>query len=116
MRDRSERSRGGSGQSPPLTRRAVLRAGTLGAAAVGAAGMMPGLVGSLAGAAPEASGLAAEATEAAPEASGLTAEVSGPIVAHITDASAGELSLYIGENQIAYRDPALVARLLRAGR
>lgn len=101
------------GPAVPLTRRAMLKAGTVGAAAVGMAGAFPGVLSGLAASGPELSGAGA----AAPEAEGLaTAELSAPIVAHITDASAGELSVYVGEREIVYRDPELVRRLIRAGR
>jgi hypothetical protein len=96
-----------------MTRRAVLRAGTIGAAAVGAAGAFPGLLGELSSAGPEVSGGASEATVAASEAEAAAA-LDGPIVAHIKDAATGEMSLYVGEREVAYRDPALVHRLIHA--
>lgn len=66
--------------------------------------------------APGATSLLGEAQSAAPEVTGATKDTSGvdgPVVAHITDA-AGDISLYAGEREIAYRDPALVQHLLRA--
>jgi hypothetical protein len=36
------------------------------------------------------------------------------LVAHISDFSTGEISLLVGTQEIIYRDPELVARLLRA--
>jgi hypothetical protein len=98
-----------------MTRRAVLRAGTIGAAAVGAASAFPGLLGELSTAGPEVSGGASEATAAASEAEAAAA-LDGPIVAHIKDAATGEMSLYVGEREVAYRDPALVHRLIRVSR
>ena len=112
-RRRSNRHAESGGPASAVTRRAVLKAGTVGAAAVGMVGAFPGVLSGLAASGPELSGAAADA----PEAEGLAAtELSAPIVAHITDASAGELSVYVGEREITYRDPQLVQRLIRAGR
>jgi len=97
-----------------MSRRAMLRTGTLGAPAVGAERAFPGILGGLASAGPEASGVAANLTDEAPEAEATAAELSSPIVAHITDATSGQLSLYVGEREITYRDAQLVQRLLRA--
>ncbi len=96
----------------PFSRRTFLRTGTLGAAVVGALGAVPGLSGLLGGAAAEAPTM----SEAAQGAEELAPEISGPIVAHVTDASAGEVSLYFAERQVSYRDPILVQHLLRAAR
>jgi len=98
-----------------MTRRAVLRAGTIGAAAVGAASAFPSFLGELSAAGPEVSGGASEATAAASEAEAAAA-LDGPIVAHIKDAATGEISLYVGEREVAYRDSALVNHLIRATR
>ncbi len=38
----------------------------------------------------------------------------GPLVAHISDLATGEISLLSGTQEIIFRDPELVARLLRA--
>lgn len=37
-----------------------------------------------------------------------------PVVAHVRDAATGEVALMVGTREIVYRDPALVARLLKA--
>jgi hypothetical protein len=37
-------------------------------------------------------------------------------VAHVTDAATGDLSIYVGEREVAFRDPVLVEHLLRAAR
>ncbi len=96
----------------PLSRRSFLRNGTLGAATLGVIASVPGL-----------SGLAGWASSEAPAASGAAngaesdlSELSGPIVAHVTDAATGDVSLYLGEREIAYRDPTLVQHLIRATR
>jgi hypothetical protein len=123
-----EKSRHGSGASgddadlPPggigrVSRRAVLRAGTLGAAAVGAVSAFPGLLGELTAAGPEVLGGASEATALATDTEAVSASaLEGPIVAHIRDAATGEISLYVGEREIAYRDTALVHQLMRVTR
>jgi hypothetical protein len=93
-----------------VSRRSFLRTGTLSAAAVGVLASAPALPGFLQGL--EADAPAAEG--AGTDAEAAAADVAGPIFAHVTNASSGELSLYVGERQIAYRDPALVQHLLRA--
>ena len=100
-----------------MSRRAVLRAGTMGAAAVGAVSAFPGLLGELTAAGPEVSAGASEATAAATDAEALSASgFEEAIVAHIRDATTGDMSLYVGEREIAYRDPALVHKLIRVAR
>jgi hypothetical protein len=42
------------------------------------------------------------------------AELAGPMVAHVRDFASGEISLLVGTQEIIYRDPELVLRLLRA--
>jgi hypothetical protein len=102
--------RGHEGRVRGLTRRSFLRTGSLGAVGVGLIGSVPGLSGLLGFASADAPGLSAAGSEA----DSVAPEVSGPIIAHVTDASAGEVSLYIGEREVAYRDPVLVQHLLRA--
>lgn len=105
------------GEVARMSRRAVLRAGTLGAASIGAVGAFPGLLGELTAAGPEASAGASEATGVANEAEAVSASaLETPIVAHIRDAATGDISLYVGEREIAYRDPALVQKLTRLAR
>ena len=109
-----EASAASAGGSPGwfVSRRRFLRTGTLSAAAVGVMASVPGLPGLFQTAeadAPASAGAVTEAESAAPE-------VEGPIVAHITNASAGQVSLYVGERQIVYNDRALVQRLLQASK
>jgi hypothetical protein len=42
------------------------------------------------------------------------AEMSGPLVAYVRDLKAGEVSILVGSQEIIYRDPEFVQRLLRA--
>jgi len=42
------------------------------------------------------------------------AELAGPLVVHVRDAAAGELSLMVGTTEAVYRDRELVDRLLGA--
>ena len=42
------------------------------------------------------------------------AELAGPMVAHVSNLAMGEINLLVGTKEIIFRDPELVARLLRA--
>jgi hypothetical protein len=100
-----------------MSRRAVLRAGTIGAAAVGAVSAFPSLLGELTAARPELSAGASDASAVATDTEALSGSTfEGPVVAHIRDATTGDMSLYVGEREIAYRDPALVHKLIRVAR
>jgi hypothetical protein len=93
-------------------RRAFLRTGTLGVVGAGVVGGLPGLSGLLGGAsadAPAVTGAAAGAETVAPV-------LDAPLVAHVTDATAGDVSIYVGEREVTLRDPTLVQHLLRAAR
>ncbi len=94
------------------SRRTFLRTGTLGAAAAGLATAVPGFAGLFTAASADAPAVtgAAEDTEA------VAPDVAGPIIAHVTDASTGELSVFVGNQEIVTRNPQLVQQLLRAGR
>lgn len=87
-----------------LTRRGFIKQSSLGAAALGALVAAPGLDISSAGTA----GAEVAAT-------GLpAAEVTGPLVAHVRDIASGEISVLVDTREFIVRDPALVARLVRA--
>ena len=79
------------------TRRAFLRTAGLGAAAAGAAAVIP-----------------ADAAEAA---SSTTDVPSGKsLIAHVKDAKAGTIALMMGDREVVITDRALSARLFRAAR
>jgi hypothetical protein len=40
------------------------------------------------------------------------ADLAGPLVAHVSDLASGEVSLLVGTQEIIFRDPELVMRLL----
>lgn len=44
------------------------------------------------------------------------APFSGPIIAHVSDLSMGEVTLLVGAREIIFRDPQLVAHLMKAAR
>jgi hypothetical protein len=86
-----------------LTRRGFLEQTTVGVATLGVLTTVPGLAA--VSEAPE--DVATElSTSALPEA----------MVAHVRDLATGEISLLVGNQEIIYRDPELVMRLLRAAR
>jgi hypothetical protein len=68
--------------------------------------------------------LAADAISAPPAAAvgsrgaspGLTAEVPADVVAHVRDARAGVVDIYVGERHLQVRDRALAAHLVNASR
>ncbi|HYY30042.1 MAG TPA: twin-arginine translocation signal domain-containing protein [Chthoniobacterales bacterium] len=48
---------------------------------------------------------------------GVTATaVHGPLIAHVSDVDTGEVALLLGSREIIFRDPQLVARLMKAAR
>lgn len=86
---------------PSLTRRGFLTRTSLGAAAVGAMSIAPGL--GTAGQTAEV-----DTSEVSP------AALSEPLVAHVQDISAGEVSIMSGAREFVVRDPQLVMRMLKA--
>jgi hypothetical protein len=47
-----------------------------------------------------------------PELDGLT--LAGPMLIHVSDLARGEISMMVGTQELVYRDPDLVSRLVRA--
>ena len=90
-----------------VSRRAFLHQGA-GAAAAGAVIASTGLGGAAA---------AIHASDESPEQLAAdAASLDGAVVVHIKDATSGEVSIFSGEDEIACRDPKLVARVARATR
>lgn len=79
------------------TRRALLRTAGLGAAAVGAAAVIP-----------------ADAAAATPNTRDVPPGRS--LIAHVKDAKAGTIALFMGDREVIITDRALSARLFRAVR
>jgi hypothetical protein len=99
------------GQTPPPSRRSVLR----GAAGVGAVGFAAAVgVGAVA-----VPALAADNHRAAAPAKPAAAQpraAAEPLVVYLRDAASGELDVFAGTSHAVIRDPALVARLTSAVR
>jgi hypothetical protein len=93
------------------TRRVFLRRGTITGAAVALVGTFPGLSGL-------ASTAVADAPAVEPEAAVTgdagTASLAQPLLAHVKDLGTGEISLFQGEREVIFHDPALARRLLSA--
>jgi hypothetical protein len=102
-----------AGRHRGISRRRFLGHGSLLAGAAAAMAAIPG-VGSLLASgeddAPALGGAASAATEAG---TGAASEASEPLIAHVIDASTGEINLYQGTQQITTRDPALARALAR---
>jgi hypothetical protein len=98
-------------EGPQPSRRAMLRgaAGAGMAAAAVAAGASPALAASRSRASDQASDATAVA-DAAPDHDGEA------IVAHLRDASSGEIDVFHGTRQVRLHDRDLAARLIRASR
>lgn len=86
-----------------LTRRALLRQTSVGAASLGALAAVPGL----------ASAYAASALRAT-DRSGVT--LHEPLAAYVRDMAAGEIALLVGAREIIVHDHELVRRLVKAAR
>lgn len=82
-----------------VTRRGFIRTSATGLAAVGALGAAPALAGVI-----------ARPDRNRPLAKGAPQ----PMVAYVRDASRGEISLMVGDREIAYHDSELVSRLIDA--
>jgi hypothetical protein len=87
-----------------LARRGFLKQTSASVATIGVLATIPGLA------------MAPDMPEvAAPDLSELSATLmNNPVVAHISDPATGEISLLVGTQEIIYRDPDLVMRLLKA--
>jgi hypothetical protein len=99
--------------APNVTRRVFLRNGSLTVAAAGllsAAPGLPALFSELAPDAPAADTAAADMPELA------TGALSESLVVQVKDLQTGEMSLYLGEREIVYRDPGLASKILRSAR
>ena len=86
-----------------LTRRGFFKQTSVGAATIGVLAAAP-VLATAAGDAPGAAATEELSAAALPEA----------LVAHVRDLATGEIGLLVGEQEIIYRDPNLVARLLQA--
>jgi hypothetical protein len=94
------------------TRRGFLRQATVGVASAG-------VITTLAACAPNTADASSMTATGAAETNGSTTLLNsqlpeGPIIAHIHNASNGEISILFGTREIVYRDSDIVARLLKA--
>ena len=83
-----------------LNRRSFLKQTSVGAATLGLLSSVPALAA------------ISESPHAIPEVADTT--VNGPLVAHVSDVATGEVALLLGSREITFRDPQLVARLIKA--
>lgn len=90
-----------------VSRRGLLRNGSLAVAGAGLA--------SVALKAPDASA-AVRPSATASESAALPADASldGPLVAHVKDLRTGEIGVYMGTSEVSFRDPQLAAKLYRS--
>jgi len=116
MRSRIRRAREAE-EVPPLgpgvSRRTFLKGSSMTVAAAGLIGVVPGLPALISEIAPDAPAADNAAASAAEMDSGALAE---PLVVQVKDVQSGEMSLYVGEREILYRDPQLASRILSATR
>ena len=90
-----------------VSRRGLLRNGSLAVIGVGLVGAVP------AGLAPKGSD--ASAADPSPESAALLtgASLDGPLVAHVKNLSTGDIGVYMGTSEVTFRDPHLAAKLYR---
>jgi len=94
------------------SRRVFLRRGTVTGAMVALAGSFPALSGLVTTAASDTPAVEPEA--AALEGDAGVSSLAGPLVAHVRDIGTGEISLFQGEREVIFRDPAIARRLSSA--
>jgi hypothetical protein len=92
-----------------VSRRGLLRNGSLAVVGVG-------LVAVPAGLKPKAADASAADRPSASQSAALPAGASldGPLVAHVKDLRTGEIGVYLGTSEVTFRDPHLAAKLYRA--
>ena len=92
-----------------VSRRGLLRTGSLAVVGVGLVAAVP------AGLAPKAPVASAADRSPASESAALPtgASLDGPLVAHVKDLSTGEIGVYMGTSEVTFRDPHLAAKLYR---
>jgi hypothetical protein len=95
-----------------VSRRGLLRNGSLAVMGVGLVGAVPAFSAGLAPKAPDASAADRSPATASEGAALLTG--AGPLVAHVKDLSTGEIGVYMGTSEVTFRDPHLAAKLYRA--
>ena len=96
-----------------VSRRGLLRNGSLAVVGVGLAGAVPA---SRRASHPRRQMPARQiAARAASESAALPtgASLDGPLVAHVKDLSTGEIGVYMGTSEVTFRDPHLAAKLYR---
>ena len=95
----------------------ISRRGFLSTAGMTTAGVAMVAVPGLAAVAPEISERAGQRRRSGlTESSSVTAELNsvGPLVVHVRDAAAGELSVLSGETEVMIHDPGFVAQIVTA--
>jgi hypothetical protein len=96
---------------PGLNRRTFLSRGSLALAAGGVA-TVPGLGSILQAGSAEAPELEGAATES----EAAAAEAGSPLIAHVTDLRAGQISVFQGEREVVIQNRSLAAQLYRMSR
>jgi hypothetical protein len=84
-----------------LNRRSFLKQTSVGAATLGLLSSVPALAV-----------ISESPRNTIPEVADTT--VNGPLIAHVSDVATGEVALLLGSREIIFRDPQLVARLIKA--
>jgi hypothetical protein len=97
------------------SRRTFLARGSMTVMAAGLVSALPTLpllAGEASSEAPEVDGAAASAAAASADGSAL----AEPLIVQVRNLQTGEMSLYLGQQEITYHDTALAARLMQAAR
>lgn len=106
-------TKGASMGGSDLSRRKFLKGSSLTVAGAGLLTAFPGLPALMSEVAPDAPTGEGAATDAGAVGTGEAAE---SVIVQLKDLNTGEMSVYVGEREIVYRDPQLASRILRAAR
>jgi hypothetical protein len=99
-----------------VSRRSFLKVGSIGVAAAGVASVVPGVGAALGLASAETPELTDVGTEVGGDAASALSGDAGAMVLHVSDSASGEMSLYVGEREVVFRDPSLLDRLVNVAR